>query len=40
MLQEGVPAFSVDQPEEGMTTLEQRALERQVRNTAIQKNEY
>lgn len=31
MLQEGVPAFSVEQPEEGMAMLKQRAVERQVR---------
>ena len=31
LLQEGVPAFSVDQPEEGMGMLKQRASELQVR---------
>ena len=31
LLQEGVPAFSVDQSEEGMEMLKQRALKLQVR---------
>ena len=40
MLQEGVPAFSVDQPEEGMVMLKQRALERQVGTSQFEKNKY